>query len=120
MNNKKTSSLRPFVGGTSLLVIFAVLCLTVFALLTISTAEAERRLSDVSADAVSAYYMADLEAEEIFARLRNGELPEGITVDGSVYSYTCFISETQYIAVKLSYEDGKWTVISWQSVSTNT
>lgn len=116
----KSSGLRPFVGGTSLMIVFAVLCLTVFALLTISTAEAEKRLSDVSACAVAAYYSADLEAEEIFSRLRGGEIPEGVTVDGNVYSYTCYISETQYIAVRLSLKDGKWTVISWQSVSTNT
>ena len=119
MKNKRTG-LHPFVGGTSLLIIFAVLCLTVFALLTISTAEAERRLSDVSANAVSAYYAADLKAEEIFARLRGGEIPEDVIVDGNIYSYTCYISETQYIAVELSCENGKWTVISWQSVSTNT
>ena len=44
----------PAVGGSSLLVIFAVLCLTVFALLGLSTVRADGRLSDASAKAVSA------------------------------------------------------------------
>ena len=56
MDRKRT--FPPIVGISSLLVIFSALCLTVFTLLTISTARAERRLSDVSAEAVSAYYNA--------------------------------------------------------------
>ena len=39
----------PTVGGSSLLVIFAVLCLTVFALLSLSTVQAEKRMADASA-----------------------------------------------------------------------
>ena len=38
----------PTVGGSSLLVIFAVLCLTTFTLLALSTAQANKRLSDAS------------------------------------------------------------------------
>ena len=55
----------PTVGGSSLLVIFAVLCLTVFALLTLSTVQANGRLSDRSAQAVLDYYQADTQAERI-------------------------------------------------------
>ena len=39
----------PPVGGASLLVVFAVLCLTVFALLSLSTVRANERLSEASA-----------------------------------------------------------------------
>ena len=65
----------PVIGASSLLVIFAVLCLTVFALLSLNTVMAEKRMADASAQAVAAYYEADLEAEKIFARLRSGETP---------------------------------------------
>ena len=66
----------PVVGGSSLLVIFAVLCLTVFTLLALSTVRADNRLSDASVKAVSDYYAADMEAEIIcidrdFNRLGN-------------------------------------------------
>ena len=52
MGNKKERVAVPAIGGSSLLVIFAVLCLTVFALLSLSTVQAGDRLSDASADAV--------------------------------------------------------------------
>ena len=120
----------PAVGASSLLVIFAVLCLTVFAMLSLSTVQADKRLSDASAAAALGYYEADTEAERIFARLRAGELPDGVTVTtyaapaegasihGSIYSYTCAISDTQALQVELSEQDGIWTVMRWQAVST--
>ena len=53
----------PAVGGSSLLVIFAVLCMTVFAVLSLSTVLAEQRLSETAAESVAAYYRADLQAD---------------------------------------------------------
>ena len=41
--NNKTNFRPPALGGVSLLVIFAVLCLTVFALLSLSTVQADCR-----------------------------------------------------------------------------
>ena len=102
----------PAVGG-SLLVIFAVLCLTVFALLSLSTVQADGRLSDASTKAVTAYYAADCQAEDILARLRDGELPEGDT-----YAYECPISDTQTLAVEVLLKDTTYTVLRWQAVST--
>lgn len=107
----------PAVGGSSLLVIFAVLCLTVFALLSLSTVRADGRLSDASAEAVANYYAADCQAEEILARLRAGELPGGVTVDGDTYAYTCPISDTQALEVEVRLEGTAWTVLRWQAVS---
>ena len=112
----------PAVGGSSLLVIFAVLCLTVFALLGLSTVQADGRLSDASAEAVSAYYAADCQAEAILARLRAGDLPEGVeetvTPEGRTCAYTCPISDTQTLAVEVRLEGTDYTVLRWQAVST--
>ena len=83
----------PAVGGSSLLVIFAVLCLTVFALLSLSTVQAEKRMADAAAEAVADYYAADLKAQEVFARLRTGETVGGVLVDGNRYHYSCSISK---------------------------
>lgn len=106
----------PAVGGASLLVAFAVLCLTMFALLSLSTVRADDRLSQASAQAAEAYYAADCEAQEILARLRAGEVPDGVSFDGSVYSYECPISESQTLAVEVFFRDGEYTVLRWQSV----
>ena len=75
--NKEDRFSPPAVGGISLLVAFAVLCLTVFALLSLSTVQAQKRLSDASLKAVGEYYAADSEALRILALLRSGEaVPE--------------------------------------------
>lgn len=117
MMEKKSRFSAPAVGGSSLLVIFAVLTLSVFAFLSLSTAQAERRLSDANRRAVSACYEADSRAEEIFARLRSGELPQEVTKSENTYSYICPISENQQLVVKLRFEDGDWEILRWQAVA---
>ena len=104
----------PIVGGASLLVIFAVLCLTVFALLGLSSVQAGTRLSQATTQAVSAYYQADAQAEEVFARLRSGELPAGVKKENNMYFYHCPVSDTQLLQVELCEEAGEWTVLCWQ------
>ena len=117
MDKRETFS-PPAVGGSCLLVIFAVLCLTVFALLSLSTVQANGRLADASVAAVSAYYQADCQAEAVLARLRSGQVPEGVAADGDTYPYTCPISDTQSLEVRVRLEGDSWTVLRWQAVST--
>ena len=114
----------PAVGGVSLLVVFAVLCLTVFALLSLTTVRADVRLADASAQAVSDYYAADCQAQEILARLRAGETPDGVTWSSPMeggeteYSYTVSISNTQELQVEvLVWPDGRWSVQRWQAAA---
>ncbi|MBR2383030.1 MAG: hypothetical protein IKA89_04720 [Anaerotignum sp.] len=116
--HKKQRLSVPVVGGSSLLVIFAVLCMTVFALLSLSTVLADGRLNQASVEAVSAYYMADTQAEEIFAKLRQGELPEEVTETNGIYTYSCPISENQALQVELQKTAEGWKVLRWQAVVT--
>lgn len=113
----KKNDTSPAVGGSSLLVIFGVLCLTVFSLLTLTTAQSEKRLSDSAAASCTAYYEADRQAEAIFARLRTGELPEQVTRNGSEYRYSIPITEYQSLQVTLEKKD-RWQVLQWQTVLT--
>lgn len=117
MNKQDRSFTPPAVGGASLLVVFAVLCLTVFALLSLTTIRADERLSEASAKAVSDYYAADFEAERVFAELRAGEWPDCVSIDGNIYSYECPISETQSIFVELERSGNGFTVLRWQAAS---
>ena len=116
--DKRSSRIPTPVGAVSLLVIFAVLCLTVFALLSVSTARAGQRLSDSSAGAVTGFYQADCAAEEMLARLRAGEVPAGVEEQGGVYSYTCPISDTQALAVVVRVDEADYTILRWQAVYT--
>ena len=93
-----------------------MLCLTVFALLGFSTVQANKRLADISAQAVSDYYRADSQAEEILARLRTGEIPAGVTEKNHIYSFRCIISPTQALLVEVQEEN--WKILRWQTIST--
>ena len=108
----------PAVGGSSLLVIFTVLCLTVFAMLGLGTVQASGRLTDASADSVSTYYAADLQAETILARLRNCETVEDVVWDGGCCVYSVPVSERQVLAVTVRLTEHDYEILRWQTLST--
>lgn len=114
MNREKERFSAPATGGISLLVVFAVLCLTVFALLSLATVQADLRLADASAQGVKDYYAADCQAQELLARLKNGELPDNVYLEGEHYVFDIPVSESQTLEVEL---DRTLTVLRWQTVS---
>ena len=124
MDEKKKTA-PPAVGGSSLLTVFAVLALTVFALLSLSTVRADVRLGDAAADSVCGYYRADGKAQEILARLRSGECPaeaelhpEDAWTLMDRYTYTVPISDTQELQVEVLVDpaDGSYSVLRWEAV----
>jgi len=127
---KKSSFSPPALGGASLLVIFAVLALTIFALLSLSTVRADGRLSEASAQAVQNYYAADCKAQVVLAWLRTGEgtpdVPEDFTVSTAiseysdhsetVHSYTIPISDTQELQVEVRIDGvDDFEILRWQA-----
>ncbi|MBQ6720037.1 MAG: hypothetical protein IJN20_06800 [Oscillospiraceae bacterium] len=107
----------PAVGAGSLLTTFAVLCMTVFALLCIATVQEEKRQEKATDEAVAAYYAADFQAEQIFARLRRGEQVEDVVQQDNIFIYQCPISEQQELLVILEQTDSEWKVLRWQAVA---
>lgn len=105
------------VGGISLLVIFAVLCLTVFAWLSLSSVQAEGRLCIASAEAIQGYYEADYKAERILAKLRAGEVPAGVEAQGNRYCYECKVSEVQTLVVEVEVQEDAYRVLQWKTES---
>ena len=116
MNDKRRMAM-PATGGSSLLVIFAVLALTVFAILSVSTVTADQKLADKSAASVGAYYEADCQAEIILAEIRSGKLPEGVKKDGNLYSYKCLVTDSLNLEVEVLVEEEEYEVLRWQMVS---
>ena len=106
------------VGGSSLLVIFSVLCLTVFALLALSTVKADIRIADASIQSIEEYYRADCEAEEILAQIRQGNVPDGVEQDGDVYAYSCHVSDTQVLSVIAEVTDTNYKIYQWKMILT--
>jgi len=99
------------VGGSSILTIFAVLCFLVFALLSLSTAKANYNLSEKS---VNNYYAADTKAEEIYAQIRAGNMPDGVKQKGNTYTYTCAIDDKQKLLVEIKKQKEKFHVVKWE------
>ena len=114
--DKKRSFSVPAVGITSLLVIVAALCLAVFSVLALSTVQADVRLSRQTRETVLGYYRAELEANELLARLRSGEIPREVTEEDGVFSFRCAVSSTQ--ALEVEVEEESYKILRWQTVST--
>ena len=125
---KRSSFSPPALGGASLLVIFAVLALTIFALLSLSTVRADGRLSEASAQAVRDYYAADCKAQAYLAWLRTGQgapdveaINESVTITDyadhseAVYSYAIPISDTQELQVEVRVDGADYEILRWQA-----
>lgn len=117
MNKKANTQFFGFGGGT-LLATFGILCLVVLAMLAVTTVQSDRRQSDDSVQSVADFYAADRQAQNIFARLKLGEVPEGVEVDGDIYRYSCIVSDTQHLEVELQKTEEDWEILRWQSVTT--
>ncbi|MDR1495481.1 MAG: hypothetical protein LBS67_00970 [Clostridiales Family XIII bacterium] len=134
VNNKisKKGAFGTTMGVVSIIAILVVLVLIVFAALSITTAKADLTLSEKAAEATTAYYRADAEAEEKFAEVaaaaRAGagwrdKLGEGFTVaaEGAETSvtYEIPIDDKRELAVRLRVApDGGVSRTLWQVRST--
>lgn len=99
------------VGVITIITVLLVLCLTIFSALTLSSARADQRLSQINADTVSAYYAADGEAARLYAQFAAGS--------GGELDTTLPVSGTQSLHLHLvRTPDGGVRVLAWQTVST--
>lgn len=120
------------VGMVTIVVVFTVLCLTIFAVLALSTADGERRLAEKYAASVTEYYAADLAASETAAQFV-GLSPAsasaladtlGFTAetraDGVEISYLTPVNEGQALYAALRVTAAGTTRVCWQLVETGT
>ena len=108
-------------GAVSLVMIFCILCLAIFSVLTLATADREFRLSEMTARNTAEYYRADHDATVIAAALRSGSpLPAGIDVeiawDGDRASFRLPVGDTLELDVVLSVRGGACEILRWQTV----
>ena len=66
---------------------------------------------------MTAYYEADLRAEEILARLRNGEQIPGLEEKNGTYEFEIPISGRQTLAVALAQREDDWVILRWRAVT---
>lgn len=95
------------IGSASIIMVFAVLALTVFAVLSFVTANNEKKLAEKAKDAAVSYYDADSRA----ARKVNGFISDGYLPDfAETYSFTEDIDGKQELCVTL-YDTGSGIAI---------
>lgn len=108
-------------GAVSLVMIFCVLCLAVFSVLTLATADRESRLSEMTARSAAEYYQADHDATVIAAALcSGGQLPAGVDVawDGDTASFCLPVGDSLGLDVAISVHGGACEILRWQTVYT--
>lgn len=130
MSNKRRNA-GVHVGSASIVMIFAVLCLTVFSGLSLMTANHERKLAEKSAAAVQQYYAADWQCEAIYEQIYNAlqsgadaaqlQVP-GVQAEAqkdiTYLTYAVDIDEQQQLRVKLavlpegSIRTEQWSVVA--------
>lgn len=110
-------------GAVSLVMIFAVLCLTVFSVLTLSTAVGESKLAQATAQHTVDYYAADAQATGIAAQLRQGsraEMIDGIAVvyttgeHGEQAAFAVPAGENQTLSVVLLLQNQSYDILKWE------
>ena len=118
-------------GITSFVLIFVMLSLLTFSVLSLVSAQANLRLSRKSADRTSAYYAAENEANEVLMGLVKaaGESPKALEAyaagadvtltDGARAAYQVPLGEDQVLAVELTLPAGEapCRIDRWQAVS---
>ncbi|MCM1328958.1 MAG: hypothetical protein NC253_05895 [Ruminococcus sp.] len=125
-------------GYLSIMMIFVVLCLTMLAALSYSTASGENRYSQKSAEYTKSYYAADLAAKRVLAEVDGvvsgygdpadflllAELDgmENITYEnvfgGIEVSWSTPINSTQSIFSRVKFTGEGFEIISWRTGST--
>lgn len=115
---KRNTAILTGMGLSALVVIFAVVALGIFAGLSVSTAAAQQRLGEKTRSATVQYYEADSQAQEMLARLRGGEMPQGVKRQGDIYSYECPIGEDRCLAVAVELREEGYRVLRWQVCAT--
>ena len=130
----KQAGMGAQIGSASIVMIFAVLCLTIFAVLSFQTASHEQRLAQKTADAARAYYRADSIAEETYGRicalLYEAENQERMiaeldamqiqqirTQDGTYLRYCVPIDDVQALEVQLWWTARELSVVTWRAIA---
>ncbi len=111
------------IGMSTFMMIFTVLCLTIFATLTYLQAKHNAQEVDRIVEASQAYYEADYTASSIYKALKTNYddstflTENNITKEGNQYSYCVQISQTRELQVTIQENEGKLKVEKWQEIA---
>ena len=131
-NSKNKLSFGLNVGSSSILLVFVLLCLVLFAALSIISANADNKLTKKVLERTTSYYSACNEAESAMAELDETLIAaykdsqnetDYFSKTGHQHSYTFPISDLQYLKVdvEINYPtkdtDTFYIIKNWQVVT---
>lgn len=138
MAGKRLSGINA--GLSSIVMVFAVLCLTIFAVLSMVTAKSEKRLVEKSAASVENYYTADSACEAILGQIYKAwkgcssledmktklsgmdKMPEDLYMtivnERLFISYSQKVDENQSLQVGLAADTQDFQIKAWQLART--
>lgn len=139
MNKKEdTRKIGMGVGYVSVMLVFAVICLTIFAVLSFKAAISTDSFNDRSSEFMKQYYAADTEAKKTLSQLNDcaynaktsgffedsfaesAQNIEGVNVravqNGISVSYTVAINDSQELYVNVVFDwNGEFRIAQWKS-----
>jgi len=119
------------VGSASIVLVFAVLCLTIFSLITFVVAGNEKNLVDAKVQLVTGYYEADALAEQILTDILASDIipptVHGVDIQtrwdadlGIETTYFfCEISDIKALYVNLAIREDSFDILSWRMYDTD-
>jgi len=119
------------VGSASIILVFAVLCLTIFSLITFVVAGNEKNLVSAKVQLVTGYYEADALAEFILADILSSDsIPDSIrgvdintgwddTLEAQTTYFLCPISDIKALYVNLVIREDSYDILSWRMYDTD-
>lgn len=129
------------VGYVSVMIIFAVICLTIFAVFSFRAASSDDTLNERSGKYLREYYAADIQAKEILAELdecaqyaRESEsfdrefmnavadfddVTISKTENGYSADYSVDVNDRQRISVSVEFNSSGYDIVRWQNVSSS-
>lgn len=130
VNDMKKSNSNEYginIGSSTLIMIFALLCLVVFSLLAYKTALNEKNLALKVSNETKAYYEADYKATEIKNKIENN-ISNGKSISSfadyekningiSYIGYSVKIDENKKLVVELKRSGNDLKIIKWAEVN---
>jgi hypothetical protein len=114
------------IGSASIVLVFAVLCMTIFAVISLTSSVSGRALAEIEVNLVKSYYQADTLAESILTELFEAEdIPDTINgveiISGwdmdlgvEILSFSCGISEGKELYVVIANRGTEMDILTWR------
>jgi hypothetical protein len=114
------------VGSASLVLVFTVLCLVIFTIISHASAGNEMALAQSEAELVIGYYEADALANQILAELVASEAIPGTvlgvdihtewdeTLNAMTAEFICAVTRHKELYVKVAFFEYEYSILAWK------